>query len=557
MNRLAEILALLNDADTLADDDIALLEAELLTLFDDIRNGSVDDVPADDVATLRQVAEAVEQTRTLAADRIAAADARQAEIAELEAVLRPADEPAVVDEPAVEMAADVEPEPEVEAEPVVEPEPVAAAARPALTQVRAAAPTPAVRVRERARLARISTPDGPVDDMAGVARAMAQRFNDLRGPARHFEKVRVARIDAAYPSDRVLTGDQTADLDRIEALVAAVHQPDYWTDALVASGGFCADPDVGYDVAYIGSTSRPVRDGLPGFQATRGCVNLPAALTLADIDIAGADAAVSVWTQADDEGGEASKPYQEVACVTFTEYCTQAIVRRLRFGNFGARAFPEQMEAYQDLTLVAHARMGEGELLDAIVNASTAVTTAQVFGASRDLAEAIIRAAFGYRSRHRLDAGYRLRAALPYWVPALGGVDLLRGTDSRDVLTAGQDVFRGMLADAGVNVTFYNDTPSTGTSQVFGAQGAGALNAWPGAVQWGLWDEGHHLFLDGGTLDLGIVRDSTLNDTNDFETFAETFEGVASRGVESLWVTSTVCPDGTYADQIDGTVCGS
>jgi hypothetical protein len=93
---------------------------------------------------------------------------------------------------------------------------------------------------------------------------------------------------------------------------------------------------------------------------------------------------------------------------------------------------------------------------------------------------------------------------------------------------------------------------------VFGAQGAGALNPWPDTVQWGLYDEGHHLFLDGGTLDLGIVRDSTLNRTNDFETFVETFEGLAPRGVESIWITSTVCPDGTSAAAIEDAVdCGS
>jgi hypothetical protein len=125
-------------------------------------------------------------------------------------------------------------------------------------------------------------------------------------------------------------------------------------------------------------------------------------------------------------------------------------------------------------------------------------------------------------------------------------------------VSEGETVFRAGLAVAGVNVTFYDDSPTTGTSQIFGAQGAGALTAFPGTVQWGLYDEGHHLFLDGGTLDLGIVRDATLNSTNDYETFVETFEGVAHRGIESLWITSTVCPDGTSAAAIeDAVACGS
>jgi hypothetical protein len=55
------------------------------------------------------------------------------------------------------------------------------------------------------------------------------------------------------------------------------------------------------------------------------------------------------------------------------------------------------------------------------------------------------------------------------------------------------------------------------------------------------------LFLDGGTLDLGIIRDSTLVGTNDYKMFIETFESVAKVGIESLKVTSTFTVKGTAA----------
>ena len=141
----------------------------------------------------------------------------------------------------------------------------------------------------------------------------------------------------------------------------------------------------------------------------------------------------------------------------------------------------------------------------------------------------------------------------------LGDVDLMRGLQSDAAFVRdGESLFRAMISGAGVNITFYDDTPTTGDSQIFGSQGAGALNPFPGTVQWGLYDEGHHLFLDGGALDLGIVRDANLNSTNDYETFVETFEGLAHRGVESLWITSTVCPDGASAAGIDASgLCAS
>jgi hypothetical protein len=55
------------------------------------------------------------------------------------------------------------------------------------------------------------------------------------------------------------------------------------------------------------------------------------------------------------------------------------------------------------------------------------------------------------------------------------------------------------------------------------------------------------LFLDGGTLDLGIIRDSTLVGTNDYKMFIETFEGLAKVGIESLAITSTINVNGSAA----------
>ena len=55
-----------------------------------------------------------------------------------------------------------------------------------------------------------------------------------------------------------------------------------------------------------------------------------------------------------------------------------------------------------------------------------------------------------------------------------------------------------------------------------------------------LYPEGKFLFLDGGTLDLGVVRDGTMVAANEYSTFVETFEAVATvAGAEALWITAT------------------
>lgn len=79
----------------------------------------------------------------------------------------------------------------------------------------------------------------------------------------------------------------------------------------------------------------------------------------------------------------------------------------------------------------------------------------------------------------------------------------------------------------------------------FGAQAAGALDNWPATAIMYLFHEGAFLGLDGGVLDLGLVRDSTLNKTNDYRIFAENFQSTAFVGVESLRISQTVCPTGS------------
>jgi hypothetical protein len=88
---------------------------------------------------------------------------------------------------------------------------------------------------------------------------------------------------------------------------------------------------------------------------------------------------------------------------------------------------------------------------------------------------------------------------------------------------------------------------------VFGSQGAAALLEFPDSFVWYLFSEGTFLFLDGGTLDLGIIRDSSLVGTNDYKMFIETFENVAKVGIESLAITSAISVNGVAAALRDTT----
>jgi hypothetical protein len=580
---IQELLQEAEDASDLTDERVGELEAELLRHFDAIRAGESEHYAADDVEVLRAIAQAVENLRALAAVRIAEAQQRNDEIAELarsvhgdddaEPESSDGEEAENVSEPDEEpvQAAGQQPENADESDEKTEeqeqeqPEAVVAAATPSISEIVARSGMIRTRPRRtkpadshRPSNLHLSTDTGrPVSTIREGYEHMASRFHELGSNA---GKRVLLSVVGDYPEHRRLGLDPRLSADRFDAVVAAANNPDAWTDAVVASGGWCAPSAVDYSLVLEAQASRPVRDALPDFGADRGGVRLPVSPTLSSIDTTGADAAVGQHTNTEDIN-EATKPVQVIDCPEFAEFRAYAVTKRLRFGNLGQRAFPENVAQWSGLAQAAHARLAETLLLDAIKNdaGTTQVTDGQTFGAARDILESVIRAAAARRSSERT-GDVRLRWLGPAWIIDLMQADLIRSGEGRtDLVTARSEIIQ-MLSDAGVTPTFYVDSPSTGTSQLLPRQtNGGTLAAWPCQIQWALFAEGHFGFLDGGTLDLGVIRDSTLNSTNDFETFAETFEGiVARRGPEALWVTQNVVADGSYAAGVDGAVsCGS
>jgi hypothetical protein len=134
-----------------------------------------------------------------------------------------------------------------------------------------------------------------------------------------------------------------------------------------------------------------------------------------------------------------------------------------------------------------------------------------------------------------------LRSDLAMQLPGDGG------DNYENTIALAEAKLNTFFAVRAINVTWFLDGE---TGQIMGAQAAGALNGFPPNVVWYMFSEGTFLFLDGGTLDLGLVRDSTLNGTNDYKIFLETFEGVAKIGIESLRITSTLRINGATSGTV-------
>lgn len=388
------------------------------------------------------------------------------------------------------------------------------------------------------------------------------------------EQLTVASLSTTFPTERSLGGSLDDNTRRIndatstETLVASAAAARE-TGAIVAAGGLCAPLNMDYDVPVLGSVARPVRDALTNFGADRGGVKWRQHLSFGDF--AGA---TSIWTldmdEAQGDPGVADptpKPCLSVECPDDAEAFVEAITLCLRFSNINSRFDPEATAANVQAAQIAHARLAENRLLSQLAALSTSLTSPAVVSAIRDDLLGIDRLVAAIRNFYRLDEDVALRAVRPRWWLDAIRADLLLGTgmgsgNDLEALAVAEATINGWYARRGVNVTWHLDgrpatvaavgTEVTMADQFYAAfTDNGPVPDFPAQVETLMWVEGTMLHLDGGQMDLGVVRDSTLNQTNEYKQFSETFEGVAHRGVEAFRLVQDLQISGMTAGTAD------
>lgn len=374
----------------------------------------------------------------------------------------------------------------------------------------------------------------PLDNMDVLAEAFVKRLHALRRVnGGDGEQHIVASLTANYPEERTLS---SGDLDGNARKIEAVASP----QAIMASGGYCAPLETRYEIFGFGSTDRPVRDSLARFGADRGGIRFSAAPA-----VSGYANAVDLWTAANDitPASPTTKPCLTVTCPSELTATADAVTLCLQFGNLMTRAYPELVRRHNELALVQHAREAELALLAKIEAAGLSVTAAKVLSTARDFLTQIGKAASGYRYRNRLDPEFPLRLIVPAWVRDAVANDLAMQMPGDNALAVSYAEIDGYIRARNVNATWSLE----GVAAFAAEAGSSTLDEFPATFEWDLFAEGTFLFLDGGTLDIGIIRDSTLVGTNDYKMFTETFEGIAKVGVESIHVTTTTAPQGVAA----------
>lgn len=297
-------------------------------------------------------------------------------------------------------------------------------------------------------------------------------------------------------------------------------------EALLAGGGWCAPSQITYDFFNIACEDGLV--DLPTVGITRGGVRFPVSPSMADMQLSPFVSAFSnasnpwLWTETDDQAtvtGTPNKPCFRVPCPTFDERRLECYGVCLTAGNLTNDAYPEATTNTLRLLMAAHAHAMNARLIQTMVGLSTAAITGGEFAsgtansAFNQILGGLSLAAADYRARYGMCQDDVLEAVIPYWILDAVQADLAwRGSDP-GFLSITKAQIRGYLADRNIRAQFVGDWQIRGASQ-FG--NATAMTAWPTTVTAMLYAAGTFIKGNGLTLDLGVVRDSTLNAENDY-----------------------------------------
>jgi hypothetical protein len=324
--------------------------------------------------------------------------------------------------------------------------------------------------------------------------------------------------------------------------------------ALVAAGPCCAPFTPMYDFYRLAQPQNPVEGAIPTVPAPRGGIRyIPGWCDLTE-------ALGAIGTQAcadfDPNDPPDPKPCARVSCPDTEEVSTTAVSQCLYFDNLQYRVFPELVAAFLEDVAVAFTMRKEQFYLDFIDAHSTHVTGGIPYGAARSVLYAWTTAAMNYRSRQRMPRQATLDVFAPDWLLDLMRLDAVMDGDSgMDNWNITEAALASFLGQNNLNVTWYADT-ATGAGQRFdAAQAAGAQNLPPTHVRAYLFSPGTFARIDGGTLDVGLVRDSTLNRSNDLQLFMEEWIGNVMLGCESIALTTTVCANGARPDYVTPFTC--
>jgi hypothetical protein len=382
-----------------------------------------------------------------------------------------------------------------------------------------------------------------------LAEIQAQQARDKSGLRRMNSSVLVASADIP----NVAQGSQLADMD---ALVAAIQ---HRARTLPISNKGLDAP--WYPVASMQREHRFMLDrmvDIPTVGINRGGMRWPTSASYGDIV-----SSYWSWNEAQDIAAvtgtaqSGTKTCVRVPCPSYNEERLHCDGFCLTVGNLMEDAFPENIANYTRLLFAGHAHRLNTLRINALVAGSgTAITGYGAAGAGlvAPVLGSLELTAIDYREKYRMCEDAVLEVILPRWLRGAMRSDLRKRTGmDLDALAVTDAQLMNMFDLLNIRVQWVTDW-QVGTAGFPG--GSTPLVVWPTTVQFMMFSAGTFVLGRGLQLNLGVIRDSVLNATNDHT--AEWLEEcwlLAKIGHESRLGTIAICPDGTTG-AADLTACG-
>lgn len=438
---------------------------------------------------------------------------------------------------------------------------------PSLSGAQSVAPAQTLPGQELAITASVGLPGqfeagARLRDLRQVGTLMEQRARSMgdqggryavRRPGDPYGGVQVASIANDYAT--VLSDTSPSDVVQAYIERLATQRSAGQFEAMVAGGGWCAPSQNRYDFFNIACEGGMI--DLPTFGVERGGVNFPVSPSLADTFspaipwyTAFSNATVPwLWTETDDiltVTGSTNKPCIRVPCSSMTNVRLECYGICLTAGNLADNAWPESTRNFLRLLMAAHYHAQNARYIQAIVTAAGTEITGCTPAGSGTVAPILGTAELGawdYRTRYGMCDTDVLEFVLPAWSKGAVRQDLSKRTGVSDFMCVTDAQIAAWFDCRNLRVQFVDDWQVRAANQPGAAT---AITGWPTLVNGLLYAAGTVARGNGMSLDLGVVRDSTLNAENDFTAaWMEECHLIAQFGHQVRNYRINICPDGT------------
>jgi hypothetical protein len=389
------------------------------------------------------------------------------------------------------------------------------------------------------------TQGGQIPDIKALVKAFQARARSLPDQRGQDNRIPVASTQLSFRH----TLDDMSSYDAVWGVMQEASSQ----EALVAAGGWCSPSTIRYDFYNIAEVCGLV--DLPTVGITRGGMRWPTSPSFGDL---ASSTGLWSWNETQDvaaatgTGQSGTKTCARVPCAGFNEARLACEGVCITAGNFTTDAWPEQLANFLRLVDVAHQRRVNTSIINQLVTLSTAVAgCATGQGSIIPVLDVVEMQAIDLRTKYSMCDNTILEAIFPSWAIGIFRADIAKakpGGSPGENLDVSDEEINQWFARRGIRVQWVQDY-QVRASGLFGQ--SSAITAWPASLQFLLYPAGTFLRGNGLNLDLGIVRDSVLNATNDYTAaWSEQCFLVALIGHESRKVTVPICPSGARAADV-------